>query len=166
MRNCFITGLKSFLHSHAKPKHNVQLQQSLQFYFPEKNYKRLLKTTFFYFHSFNNAIFFIFVCYIFSLYPQNLILKRCTECMIRMLMFLYKCLDSDNKNIASERTVKKIKTKCNCWQCCFKEEVRTAAFQAVETASAATLVSKRDPMFHTNKGQPVSHNGCLFVYSY
>ncbi len=27
-----------------------------------------------------------------------------------MLMFLYKCLDSDNRNIASERTVIEIKT--------------------------------------------------------
>lgn len=39
-------------------------------------------------------------------------------------------------------------------------------FWEVETASAATLAAKRDSMVHTNKGQPVSHNGCLFVYSY
>lgn len=60
----------------------------------------------------------------------------------------------------------KIKTNTVAGSVAIKEAVRIAAFWAVETASAATLVAKRDPMVHTNKGQLVSHNGCLFVYSY
>lgn len=48
----------------------------------------------------------------------------------------------------------------------FEEQVRSAAVWAVESTSAATVAAKRDPMVHTNKGQPVSHKGCLFVYNY